>query len=205
LELRVIKAFSFLSLLVFSCLSAFASDSAPAPTPPSAEVIKLIGKVTLDDTPLKVGDIINKRGMITTSDKSYIQFKIDKWKNNISIGANSKMDLNFSDEKKYTLEKGHCRWKSFAPSEVKGKIFTKNSALGVRGTDFLLKFNSTFGETEVIMFDGAVFFENSADKSNAFEIKKGQWGGIGGRFGQKMNPPLDLPKEVLDTMERTIE
>lgn len=204
----MIKAFSILTILVLSLNLGHAEEVAvtpAAPIPPTAEVIKLIGKVTLDDTPLKVGDIINKRGMITTADKSYIQFKIDKWKNNISIGANSKMDLNFSDEKKYTLEKGYCRWKSFATSESKGKIFTKNSSLGVRGTDFLLKFNSTFGETEVIMFDGAVFFENSADKSNAFEIKKGQWGGIGGRFGQKINPPLDLPKEVLDTMERTIE
>ena len=168
----MIKAFSFLTILIFSWKLALAEEKIPAPVPPSAEVIKLIGKVTLDDVPLKVGDIINKRGMIVTDNKSYIQFKIDKWKNNISIGANSKMDLNFSDEKKYTLEKGYCRWKSFAESESKGKIFTKNSALGVRGTDFLLKYNSTFGETEVIMFDGAVLFENSADKSNAFEIKK---------------------------------
>lgn len=172
---------------------------------PSGVVTKLKGTVYFEGKLVNEGDIINKMGKIETKDKSFLQIKIEKWKNTISIGPNSTMQLNFSDEKKYTLDEGACRWKSFGKSESKGKIFTKNSSMGVRGTDFLLKSNTLLGETEIIMFDGVVLMENSADKSNTAEIKKGQWGGIGGRFGNKISPILDLPKAIIDAAETSLE
>ncbi|MBC7540991.1 MAG: FecR domain-containing protein, partial [Bacteriovorax sp.] len=144
-------------------------------------------------------------GIIETKDKSYLQIKIEKWKNNISIGPNSVMQLNFSDDKKYTLDAGSCRWKSFAHSESKGKIFTKRASMGVRGTDFYLNYAPVLGETEIIMFDGEVMMENINDKTNIALIKKGQWGGIGGRFGEKISPILDLPQAVLDGTEKSLE
>jgi hypothetical protein len=172
---------------------------------PSGVVTKLKGTVYFEGKLVNEGDIINKMGKIETKDKSFLQIKIEKWKNTISIGPNSTMQLNFSDEKKYTLDEGACRWKSFGKSESKGKIFTKNSSMGVRGTDFLLKSNSLLNETEIIMFDGVVLMENSADKSNTAEIKKGQWGGIGGRFGNKISSIIDLPKEIIESNEASLE
>lgn len=195
-----------IKLITLFCLSFISSITlAQNTTPPSGEVVKIHGKVLFQNNELKLGDVISKPGKIEVQDKSFIQIKIDKWKNLISIGGNSTMNLNFSDEKKYTLERGECRWKSFAKSEAKGKIFTKNVSMGVRGTDFLLTFNPTFNETEIVMFDGAVLFENLDDKENSYEVKKGQWGGLGGRFGKKINPPLDLPESVLNSMEKKVE
>lgn len=177
----------------------------PKPTPPVAIVTKLRGEVLFEGQPVKEGDTIEKPGKIDTKEKSYIQLKVEKWGNTISIGANSHMTLNFSDDKKYTLDSGICRWKTFAQTLTKGKIHTKNIAMGVRGTDFYLKANSLLGETEVIMFDGEVLMENAANNEDSIVVKKGQWGGLGGRFGEKIRGPFDLPKEVIDTTEKILE
>ncbi len=193
-----------ISLIHFS---VYAQD--PQALPPTALVHKIIGTATLDGVELKTGDLIEKPGVLETKEKSLIQIKIAKWNNSISIGPNSKMTLNFTNEKKYTLEQGTCRWKTALKDAVKegskGKIFTKNVAMGVRGTDFLIKSFPLFGETEIIMLDGEVQMDNLEDPTNSVIVKKGQWGGLGGRYGKKINPPLDLPKSVLDTFEKTIE
>jgi hypothetical protein len=181
----------------------FGDDSIPSI--PSGIITKLKGTVLFEGIPVKVGDSIEKVGKIETKDQSYLQIKIEKWKNFISIGPNSIMQLNFSDDKKYTLDAGSCRWKSFAKSESKGKIFTKKVSLGVRGTDFYLKYGTILGETEIIMFDGEVMMENINDATNTALIKKGQWGGIGGRFGEKISPILDLPSTLLSNTEKLLE
>ncbi len=191
----------------FFTASTFAQD--PATLPPTALVHKVIGTATIDGVALKTGDLIEKPGVLETKEKSLIQIKIAKWNNSISIGPNSKMTLNFSNEKKYTLDQGTCRWKTALKDAIKdggkGKIYTKNVAMGVRGTDFLVKSFPLFGETEIIMLDGEVQMENLEDPTNTVLVKKGQWGGLGGRYGKKINPPLDLPQAVLDTFEKTIE
>lgn len=206
------KSLTILLMLALYALAAFGEETVPAPPavpaanlPPTALVTKLRGEVLLDGHALKEGDTIDRPGKIDTKDRAYVQLKIDKWKNTISIGANSHMLLDFNDVKKYTLESGTCRWRSFAESMNKGKIHTRNVALGVRGTDFFLKANTVLGETEVIMFDGEVLMENSNDKENTLAIKKGQWGGLGGRFGDKIRGPIELPKSVLDTTEKILE
>lgn len=181
--------------LTLLTLSIFCSAETSIPL---GLVTKLKGTVIFEGVALKLGDTIDKVGKLETKDKSYLQIKIEKWKNFISIGPNSKMDLNLNDEKKYILEEGSCRWKSFAKSESKGKIFTKRVSFGVRGTDFILTQETVLGETEIIMLDGEVMMENLNDKTNTALVKKGQWGGIGGRFGEKISPILDLPQVVLD-------
>jgi hypothetical protein len=193
---------SLQSLVLFLSMTSlsFALD-----LPPSGLVVKLRGTVLFEGKAIKEGDLIEKVGKIETREKSFLQIKIDKWKNTISIGPDSSMQLNFSDAKKYTLEEGSCRWKSFAKSDTKGKIFTKSVSMGVRGTDFLLKTNPLLGETEVIMFDGEVMMENLKDKDNTALIKKGQWGGIGGRFGEKIGPILNLPSEILVSADKQLE
>ena len=195
-----------LSLFISFAFAETTAVPAPAaPVPPTGEVIRLQGKVLFQDKEIKQGDKIDRPGKIEVKDKSFIQIKIDKWKNVISIGGNSTMNLNFSDEKKYTLEEGKCRWKSFAESESKGKIFTKNVSMGVRGTDFLLTYNPQLAETEIVMFDGVVHFENVDDKENAYDVKKGQWGGLGGRFGKKINQPIDLPPSLVESFNKVVE
>ncbi len=194
-------------LIVFLFISnLFAQDNSP----PTALVHKIIGSASLDGKELKMGDVLSQNGLLTTKDKSFIQLKIEKWNSSINLGSNSKMELNLASEKKYTLIDGYCRWKSLIREAVtkntsKGKIYTKSVAMGVRGTDFLIKSFPLFGETEIVMFDGEVMMENLEDKENSVLVKKGQWGGLGGRYGKKINPPLDLPAEVLTSFEKLIE
>jgi hypothetical protein len=200
--LKMKKLLLALALLSFQ-LTVFSADSKP--TIPSGLVTKLRGTVLFSGVAIKEGDVIDKVGKIETKNKSYLQIKINKWQNFISIGPNSVMELNFSDEKKYTLEAGSCRWKAFGKSESKGKIFTKSVSMGVRGTDFYLKYSPILNETEIIMFDGEVMMENLTDKTNTALVKKGQWGGIGGRFGEKISPILDLPASIIESTEKSLE
>ena len=191
-------------IFIVSLLSLAIASDIPV-NPPIGEIIKLRGSATFENKELKIGDKIFDKGFLETKEKTFVQIKIDKWKSNISVGANSKMEINLAEEKKYTLDEGACRWKSFAKSEFKGKINTKRASFGVRGTDFLLTSNSLLGETEIIMFDGEVTFENINDKNNTAILKKGQWGGIGGRFGERIAPVLDLPTAILEQAEKKIE
>jgi hypothetical protein len=199
------KSLLRLYLLIMLPTQVFAQEPKPAPTMPSGLVEKMRGTVLFNGSAIKEGDIINKVGKIETKEKSFLKIKIEKWKNVISIGPSSVMELNFNDEKKYTLDEGQCRWKSFAPSDSKGKIFTKFVSMGVRGTDFIVKANPALSESEIVVLDGEVMMDNLADKANSELIKKGQWGGIGGRFGSKIQPPINLPESVLKEMDKSIE
>lgn len=198
-----------IKVLLLSLLLSFSLSAAEVP---SAVIQRLVGTVLFEGQPVKLGDVLDKPGTIETREKSLVQLKITKWDNQISIGPASKMILNFTDEKKYTLEEGLCRWRSALReaagdwgSEGKGKIHTKNVSLGIRGTDFLLKRFSLFNETEIIMFDGEVQMENLEKPENKITVKKGQWGGLGGRYGKTINPPLDLPQSVLNSAAARVD
>ena len=194
-------------LLIFLPTFLKAQEAKPALSTPSAQVLKLVGTVLFDGVALKEGDVINRVGKIESKEKSFLKVKIEKWKNTISIGPGSSMVLNFNDEKKYTLEEGACRWKSLHPGESNkdAKIFTKFVSMGVRGTDFVVKANTVLNESEIVVLDGEVMMDNLADKSNSELIKKGQWGGLGGRYGTKIQPPINLPESVLKQMNQSIE
>jgi hypothetical protein len=195
-------------MIFLKCLIVFiglVSNGVASTDLPVAEIIKLNGKVSFNGKDVILGDKISDRGSIETSNKSFVLLKIDKWKNTISIGANTKMKLDFSDDKKYTIEDGICRWKSIGKSEAKGKIYSTQASFGVRGTDFIIIENKLLKETEIVMFDGSVVFENLSDNNNKFELLSGQWGGIGGRFGEKIRPPLNLEQNVLNIFKEKLE
>jgi hypothetical protein len=200
------RAINIFSLILLYSLTLHAAEE----TIPTAVVHKVLGTVLFEGRPVKLGDSIDKAGLLETSEKSVIQLTVAKWGNSITLGPLSSMMLNFSDAKKYTLDKGSCRWKTAvnAAKELvggKGKIYTRHIAMGVRGTDFLIKTNALLGESEIIMFDGEVQMDNLSDPENTVVVKKGQWGGVGGRYGKKIAPPLDLPQAVLDLAEKVIK
>lgn len=194
-----------LALLSFRALS----DDWPAGSPPTALVHKVIGQVLFDGKILKAGDKIEKNGLLETKEKSLVQLKIAAYNNTISIGPSSKMAFDLAGEKKYTLDQGLCRWKTDVKNSLKesakGKVYTKTVAMGVRGTDFLVKSFTLFGEVEIIMLDGEVQMENLEDPSNTVLVRKGQWGGMGGRYGKKIAPPIEIPAVALATFEKLIE
>lgn len=182
--------------------------------PPSAKVIIIKGDVFFEGKKLIAGDIIDRPGKISTEAKSFVKIFIQKWGNEINIGAKSEMELNFTDAKKYTLLNGSCRWITAAKkllkeahtndNKAKGGIFTRQASMGVRGTDFLLIASPLLGETQIVMFDGLVEFQNLNDTNNKIEISKNQWGGIGGRFGQKIAPVINLNDEQLSLFKNQL-
>lgn len=76
------------------------------------------------------------------------------------------------------------------------RVKTKSAVAGVRGTDFMISYIKEIDESQIICIDGEVDF-GTADGAQNQGIKKGQWGGFGGRFGPKVTKPIDLPKEAL--------
>lgn len=192
-------------LIIFSfflCLNLWAL--------PTATVKTLKGEVKFNGKVIKKSDVIKENGLIKTDPRSFVKIEITDWGTAIVIGPNSSMKLDLSApdvEKKYEFLSGICRWKSLVTksSEKKGKIFTKEVSVGVRGTDFLLTRNQHLNESEIIVFDGLVLFQNLADMKDSAEIKKGQWGGVGGRYGEKIGKIIDLPPSALRHYTRFLE
>lgn len=177
---------------------------------PTANVKTLKGEVKFNGAKVKLNDIIKESGLIKTDPRSFVKIEVPDWGTAIVIGPNSEMKLDLSGaevEKKYEFMSGICRWKSLVTktSEKKGKIFTKEVSVGVRGTDFLLTRNEHLNESEIIVFDGLVLFQNLTDANDSSEIKKGQWGGVGGRYGEKIGKIIDLPPSALKHYTRFLQ
>ncbi len=192
--------FLVLALLALS-LNTFAADG------PVAKVIKIKGKVTFDGKLLKLGDLITKKGVLKSEKRSFAQVSVEKWNNKITIGPKSEMEFDFDKDakKKYVFLDGRCRWRTDSGKKGKGRLYTKLASMGVRGTDYIVVSKKSLGETEIIVLDGAVEFENLMNPTEKVLVNKGQWGGIGGRFGENIGKVIDLPKDVVESFDRQLK
>lgn len=173
------------------------------------EVTEVKGKVLFDQKPIKVGQILNLKGKITTAKGSLCRLSLNEGSSQVIVGPNSTYFLERPGTKKEaslaTLLKGRLRY--FSNGKAKGlapEIKTKQAAMGIRGTDFLLIATALLGETEIVMFEGKVRMTNLSATNDRLDVKAGQWGGLGGRFGSKFQKPIDLPKNVLSVFDRKI-
>jgi len=177
---------------------------------PTGEVSKIRGQVFLGNEKISKGHIITDGGLIKTGKKSFVKIVVKEWGTSIVLGPKTQMKINLAStnvKKKYTVTAGACRWRSLVDSKAKkkGAIYTPVAALGVRGTDFILKVNPLLGESEIVVLDGLVNFQNINKPQDQSLIKKGQWGGLGGRYGQTIGDVLDLPKKVLKHFDRQMK
>lgn len=195
--LRSFAFTAFLFSLIFS--QAFAG-------PPVAKVIFLKGNASFNGQNLGVNQEMSTNGTLATGPQSLLKIYIAAWQSTIVLGSTSGMELNLENAAKpgnapiiYTLEKGLCRWISDPGAKGNNRkgVHTKIASFGVRGTDFLLKENPLLGESEVVVFDGEVIMASKLDDPSEVTVKKNQWGGLGGRFGQKVGRVLDLPPVVM--------
>ncbi len=179
----------------------------------SVSILKVRGTVKYNGEVISKDSKIEKSGVMKTSKRSFIKIRLNKWGNTIVLGPNSQIDVDLSKDfkkQKFSLVHGAIRWIGKAQKNVKNKkpsgvMYTRTAALGVRGTDFFLKANKLLGETEIVLFDGLVNFENLSDKSDSKLIKKGQWGGLGGRFGNKVKVIGGLPQNVVDHFDKFLK
>lgn len=191
------------SLLI--CLFIFSFVTFAAST---AKVQKLRGSVVYNGQALKKGDQIKEGGTLEVKEKSYIKLFIEDFGSTVAIAPNSKMKLSFSQKKKksaLSLLAGTLRWQTQKKAKQRGFVRTKKAVFGVRGTDFLIVVNPVLDESEIICYDGKVKFTSRSDKKDFKMIGKNQWGGIGGRFGQKTGEILTLPTSVVDHFKSLLE
>jgi len=173
---------------------------------PVATVTHVKGKVMFEDKALIKGDVMARSGTLVTGPRSFVRVTIKEWENAITLGPNSKMQLDLrkkTTKKKYQFLSGSCRWKTLGKKK-KGVIYTRRVAMGVRGTDYLLKHDDMLNESEVVVFEGAVNMTNVANEK-VLVIREGQWGGLGGRFGESLKGPIDLPKKFVEKFDRTLK
>ncbi len=140
---------------------------------------------------VKKGDWLKEGTVITTHPKSFVKLLfIDK--SSVNIGPKSQMKITAfpKDIKKkagiITLIKGQIRSKVTknyfkVEGKKKSKLFikTKTAAMGVRGTDFQVNFNSVNQATSLITFSGAVAMA-------------------------QINPQIDLPQVDQSQMEKWV-
>ncbi|MCP4913284.1 MAG: FecR domain-containing protein [Oligoflexia bacterium] len=174
---------------------------------PVATVTHVKGKVMFEDKALIKGDVMARSGVLSTGPRSFVRVTIKEWENAITLGPNSKMQLDLrkkTTKKKYQFLSGSCRWKTLKKGKKKGVIYTRRVAMGVRGTDYLLKHDDMLNESEVVVFEGAVSMKNVANEKEMI-VREGQWGGLGGRFGESLKGPIDLPKKFVEKFDRTLK
>lgn len=176
------------------------------------QVSALRGKVQYQNRGLVKGEMINDSGIIQTSKGSFVKLTFGNNSGTLTLGPNSELDLKSVDlDKKesslaVTLRKGAVRWvgQHKELGRLKG-ILTPQASLGVRGTDFVLKTSELFDESEIVVLDGLVNFENLANPNDRAQVKKGQWGGIGGRFGEVSGKIINLPKKILSHFDSSLK
>lgn len=177
---------------------------------PTGIVERHLGSVSFNDTDLQVDSKIEGKGILKSGARSFVKIQVEQWGASLILGPDSEMSVDLTkqeDPKSYILDKGYARWRSNNQKALPRSrgIYTKSASFGVRGTDFLVIANELLGETEIVVFDGLVEMKNLSEPTNSFEISKGQWGGLGGRFTQKIQPPITLPENVFQNFSRRLE
>lgn len=196
------KNFLTLLLLTFS-LSIFS-----LPIFAEANIKWLKGTVTKNDKVLKVGASVQVGDRLKTAKKSFVRINFTQAL--ITLGPASELIVEAPKKEEKSLTKklisGAARFIHTSDKPLSGEgIVTPHASMGVRGTDFLAKVNLNLGETEIVLFDGKVKMVNLGDSSDQVDINPGQWGGIGGRFGEKLKTPITLPKKVLKGFEKLLK
>ncbi|MGE0616937.1 MAG: hypothetical protein AB7P04_14995 [Bacteriovoracia bacterium] len=80
-------------------------------------------------------------------------------------------------------------------------VKTPVAVMGVRGTDFFASYEPGLGETETICFEHEIDFGSTTRPFPSTRVKAGQWGGLGGRFGDKIRKPMTLKPAFLEAVK----
>ncbi|AYF44256.1 MULTISPECIES: FecR domain-containing protein [unclassified Halobacteriovorax] len=192
-----------------------------------AKVMKKRGKVFITQTKkkLKKGDWVPEGASITTKSRSFVKLLfIDK--SNLTLGANSQMEIKQFPKKKagiINLVNGQLRSKVsknyLQIDKKKSKLFikTKTAAMGVRGTDFQVNYNSKNQNTTLITFEGAVAMgslskfkvsdfrqdrlEKVVSSPTSVMVKRGQLSGVMPAIDSKPIAPVKINKKQLKALE----
>lgn len=83
-------------------------------------------------------------------------------------------------------------------SVPKKLVKTREVTITAKASRFIASYFVTLLETELIAYDGQVELVDDKNKGEKKIIKKTEWLGLGGRFGQKVSGPVTLPPDGLN-------
>ncbi|MEE2743837.1 MAG: hypothetical protein VYD54_08020 [Bdellovibrionota bacterium] len=177
----------------------------------SIEIGTIKGQASFEKKALKEGQKINKKGTVIVGKGSFLGIKISEWNAHLTIAPGTHLVFDFSPQvlKKIFLKKGSLRWTALSNQKNKenkvktrrGFVFTTQSKVIVRGTDFFLKVGHYFEETEIIVLKGEVVFQSLQDQNDYALLKSPHWSGLGGRFGASIGKPLKLNSQIKNYYE----
>jgi hypothetical protein len=175
---------------------------------PYGVVSKLIGSATYNGESISLGAKIEQNGLLNIGEKSVLQIKVPAYNSVMTFAPKSSVKLKFKKGKfkssPYTLMGGTARWVTQGRSKYTGSLKTRSAVMGVRGTDFIAVASPIWDESEIVCLDGKVIFINRKNRKNRYVVNKGQWGGIGGRFGSTMKKPVNLPQNMLTYFSKVL-
>jgi hypothetical protein len=219
------KTLIFITLLF--CCNLFANEA--------ATVLILRGEVKAKGADGKIFDVkkddrINEKTIITTGDKSFVKLIfIDK--SQMNLGPNSQMEVTEFPKNEagiINLVKGELRskvTKDYMDMDKKNqsKLFikTKTAAMGVRGTEFKVIFNSENNITSLITFEGRVAMaaidegkspaninnnqralEQAVSSPEAQMVTQGQYSGVNPNVGQgQPTEPVKINPQQLESLK----
>jgi len=192
----------FKQVFVGLCLSVFSITAKEIhASEVTFQLITVTGDVTFNDKQVKVRENISGQGVLKTGEGSSAKvfskaartITIVKENSAVEFGSSTKVPGNFK------LLEGASRWVVGKINKDKPVVITTKSAvMGIRGTEFMAIHNSLLDETEIVSFNGNIEFRRKDKPKSGKIVKTGQWGGVGGRFGQDVGAILDLPANVLE-------
>lgn len=175
----------------------------------TAKVVVVKGEVLYNGEAVEKDQVLAEDGLIEVKAKSYLKLLVNEYNSSISISANSKLKLAYSKKKKtkspYIFVDGLLRWVTKGKAKKKGFMRTKQAAIGVRGTDFLVVSSALLGETEIYCFEGEVVFANRKNTKDRGLVKVNDWGGVGGRFGTTVGDIVPMTEKQIDHVKGLLE
>lgn len=224
MKIKAFKTF-ILGLALMLTHSLLAKDKGVV----KAIIVKGDVKVLIDGkvSAIKRGDWLPEGAQVKTEPKSFAKLLfIDK--STMNVGPDSQMKIDSfpkSEPGIITLVKGQVRSKVTKnymdmSDKEKSKLFikTKTAAMGVRGTDFQVSFNTENQSTSLITFEGAVAMakleanidsgrptqvalEKVVSSQSAVVVRRGQYSGASPQT-RRVTVPIKISPVQLETLEK---
>lgn len=177
---------------------------------PFAQIIGGEGKISFSDRTVEVGALLSKKGFLKTGKNSRAKVLFFDSGATLNLEEKGKIQLappNAKNWKNYDLKRGSCRWviQKIKKGKPKFRIRTPSAVMGVRGTDFLAKYDPIQQEVELVVFEGKVEFQSNRQPKSPKIVSPGEWLGLGGRFGTEVSEPKKIDSTLLQKLKEATQ
>ncbi len=162
------------------------------------------GQIQFEGKPVQMGASIPGQGKLSTGLDGFAQVRFLPSGTLLNVTPGSIVELQpevVGKPQELALEQGLIRWKigrkAGPGTATHWRVKSHSATMGVRGTDFMAVSNPLLAESEIIVFEGQVDFNSEIETKDVRKIGAGYWGGVGGRYGQKIGEPIHLSEAAL--------